>query len=131
MAIHATDFDLSNCTQTAALYNALRTKGIDALPYPRPVLSPSGANLSDQIFRSDLHNSTFAIALISASVTQCRGVICQSLNFNGNADIAGVGVSAFYGSMSSSSNLLTFLGNLRIWFDSSAIHLVFPSLLHS
>ena len=83
----------SNCSQTAIVYSAWHSGAGDLRDLLRPLLSLE-ANVTDEFLEAQLSNQTFVKVLLHDAGGQCRESICSSLDFPGNADIAGIGVNA-------------------------------------
>lgn len=83
----------SNCSQTAVVYNAWHSAAGNLQALLRPLLNLE-ENVTDEFLEAQLNNQTFVKMLLHDAGRECRDSICSSLNFPGNADIAGIGVNA-------------------------------------
>lgn len=111
----STHFDfVSNCTTASALYNTLFDQLYDPLPMLL-ALQKGGVNTVVEDLNIQLGNATFVQDCARQIGTVCRPVVCSSLRFTGNADIAGIGVSLLF--QPSLCCILTKRGGHCIWLD--------------
>ena len=61
----------------------------------RPLLSPK-TNVTDEFLETQFNSQIFVKTLLNVAGRECQDSICSSLNFTGNADIAGIGVSMMH-----------------------------------
>lgn len=86
------DFTL-DCTKAVSVYNGILSGGHDIESLLLPLLK-AGTNISTAALQVQLSNSTFQRKLMSDASRECHDTVCSNLAFNGNADIAGIGVGS-------------------------------------
>lgn len=90
MSLQIFDFR-SNCTATSELYNGLHNNGTNLVALLQSLSYPN-ENFTDALFSTQLQNQSFVREIISVAAQNCHTEVCTSLDFTGNADIAGIGV---------------------------------------
>lgn len=91
-----TDFIFgANCTQTKLLTDAIHAGASNSAALLRPLLNDSSflVHFNDSALSVQLKNQLFQINLIGCASLVCGKHNCFALDFTGNADIAGIGVS--------------------------------------
>jgi hypothetical protein len=94
MALQLFSFEV-NCTRSVELYNGFQGSPVDMVPVLRDLLLPD-QNISDDFLSSQLLSDSFIKEASNRIGETCNNILCSSLHFTGNADIAGIGVCPLF-----------------------------------